>query len=422
MHRVTTLLRPLLTVTTLLASASLIQPTNRGPASWPQFGGPTRDFHAPSSVRLASAWPADGPERIWERLLGEGYWASWRTAIGCTRCSVATRRRWLRRSMPRPAARSGSTRGRPRRCRIQDLTQGPGPHATPLLTGAVVCVAGATGILHCLDRDTGAVRWRRDLVTSMGGTPVFRGYSSSPLAWRDMVVVAVGGDGHAVMAFRREDGREVWRAGQEGNTNSSPVLLDLGGVPQVVTFMERGFAAFDADTGVPRWSHPHPQRFEDNISLPLTRGRRVFGTSAMDGGARMIEVAVAGGRYEARGVWHQPRMGVYFTNVVWIDDHLYGSSGGLGPTFLTAIDAATGAITWQTRELTRASLIAADGKVVARTEDGELVLLRLSADSATVLARAPLLEAGPPVPPTLIDGVLYARDRTRIVAVALGAP
>ena len=39
---------------------------------WLRWGGPTLDFTVPG-VSLASAWPADGPPRLWTRTLGDGY-------------------------------------------------------------------------------------------------------------------------------------------------------------------------------------------------------------------------------------------------------------------------------------------------------------------------------------------------------------
>ncbi len=39
---------------------------------WPQWGGPNRDFVA-KTHGLADSWPEGGPERLWERELGDGY-------------------------------------------------------------------------------------------------------------------------------------------------------------------------------------------------------------------------------------------------------------------------------------------------------------------------------------------------------------
>ena len=39
---------------------------------WPQWGGPNRDFTV-TAPRLADAWPAGGPKRLWTRPLGAGH-------------------------------------------------------------------------------------------------------------------------------------------------------------------------------------------------------------------------------------------------------------------------------------------------------------------------------------------------------------
>jgi len=41
-------------------------------ATWPQWGGPHRDFTT-DSKGLAAAWPAGGPKKLWSRALGEGH-------------------------------------------------------------------------------------------------------------------------------------------------------------------------------------------------------------------------------------------------------------------------------------------------------------------------------------------------------------
>src|SRR5580692_26822 len=41
------------------------------PALWLQWGGPTRDFHYPSTS--IAAWKENGPRRLWDRQLGDGY-------------------------------------------------------------------------------------------------------------------------------------------------------------------------------------------------------------------------------------------------------------------------------------------------------------------------------------------------------------
>ena len=43
--------------------------------AWPQWGGPARNFVRTEvdARELATTWPAEGPRRLWQRPLGEGY-------------------------------------------------------------------------------------------------------------------------------------------------------------------------------------------------------------------------------------------------------------------------------------------------------------------------------------------------------------
>ena len=52
------------------AGAGLAQPPR--PDSWPQLGGPHRNFRVESAA-VAATWGENGPARLWSRRLGEGY-------------------------------------------------------------------------------------------------------------------------------------------------------------------------------------------------------------------------------------------------------------------------------------------------------------------------------------------------------------
>ena len=56
----------------LLSGLASLNLSAQTPSAWPQFGGPFRNFTAPSKG-LANAWPKEGPRKVWSRPLGEGY-------------------------------------------------------------------------------------------------------------------------------------------------------------------------------------------------------------------------------------------------------------------------------------------------------------------------------------------------------------
>jgi outer membrane protein assembly factor BamB len=91
------------------------------------------------------------------------------------------------------------------------MENGSGPHATPLVTENGVYAIGILANLLCLDKKTGKVIWSHDLLKEFKGTSMDRGYANSPIAYRENVILPVGGGGHAFMAFNQKTGRRGWK-------------------------------------------------------------------------------------------------------------------------------------------------------------------------------------------------------------------
>jgi hypothetical protein len=111
---------------------------------------------------------------------------------------------------------------------------------------------------------------------------------------------------------------------------------------------------------------------------------------------------------------------VHIGSIIRVGDTAYLSSGDFGPAFLTAVNVKTGAIVWQDRAFARAQLLYADHKLIILDEDGTLGIASVSPQGLKVLARASILEHLAWTPPTLVDKVLYVRDRKMIAAYHLG--
>lgn len=389
-------------------------PTQPTATDWPQWGGPTRDFVLPAG---GVDWTRATPRVIWRQALGEGY-----SGIAAVGDRLFTMYREAEDEVVVALdAETGETRWTHRypapMLAGMNPEQGPGPHATPLVAGGRVFAAGATGRLHALDARTGEVLWERRLIEDLGGTVVHRGYSSSPLAFGDWIVVQAGGDGHAITAFEAADGRIVWRGGSFDNVNSSPILAEVDGETQVVALGAAEVVGLDARTGVVRWSHPHPHRFRENIPTPVWFGGLLFVTSYADGGSRVLALDREEGRTRVRELWHHRRLRVYYTNVGRIGDVLYGSSGDSGPTVFTAANVNTGEVLWQTRDIARSNMVAVGQTLILRDDTGQLVSATPGADGPLIHWSTALLAAGPPTPPTLRGTRIYLRDRREILAL-----
>lgn len=402
-------------LTALLACAAL----HAASLEWPQFGGPHRNFTA-DTKGLANSWPAAGPRRLWSRDLGDGYsgiavdgpvlYTMYRRGSDEVTLAAATatgKTIWEH-------AENASFRGG------MAMENGPGPHATPLVTADCVFAVGILARLNCLDKKTGRVIWSHDLWREFNGTPMDRGYSGSPIAWKNTVIMMVGGAGHALMAFNQKDGKVVWQQLDFPNSPSSPLLINVDGQDQLAAILGDDIVGVNPDSGGLLWKHSHPTSWHLNISLPLwTAGNTLFVSSAYNGGCVALELHLVNGKTQVHELWSNNRMRVHIGNLLRIGNTLYGSSGDFGPAPLTALDAATGKVLWQDRTLPKATFLYADGKLIAVDEDGNLTLATVSSAGLKVLSRVELLRSNAWTAPSLVGTALYVRDRHTLMALDL---
>jgi len=243
--------------------------------SWPQFGGPERDFRVVAPD--IEPWGEGGPVKLWERELGDGY--SGIVASGGVLYTMCRPSAWfgLRTGAEELAVAIDADSGRTiweHREPVEELPgmnleHGPGPHSTPLLADGRVYTVGVTGRLQALDARTGAVAWSKELWKDLGGKVMDRGYSCSPLAWRDTVIVAVGARDAGLAAFSRSDGVLRWKSPALAVSPSSPVVVDVDGEEQLLYFAADEVVGLDPATGARLWGHPHSTSYGLNIALPV---------------------------------------------------------------------------------------------------------------------------------------------------------
>ena len=403
----------------LFLVSALALPCAAQTLDWPQWGGPHRNFV--SEVKgLAAAWPEGGPRRLWARELGEGYSA---IAAAGERLYTMTRR-GDREVVVALDAETGKTVWEYAYdapfSKEYSMENGPGPHATPTVAGERVFAAGATGKLHALDRRTGKLLWAHDLMNEYKGTIRVNGFACSPLAYRDTVIMQVGGAGNSLMAFAQRDGRVVWKRHDFRNSPSSPLLVDVDGEEQLVAFMYDALVGVRPSDGELLWSQPHASEFGLNVSTPVWGdGNLLFISSSYGGGSRVFKLTRAGGKTTAEQVWAHQLMRVHYGNAVRLGDFVYASSGDFGTAPLTAVNVRTGKIAWRDRTLARASLVSAEGRLIILDEDGNLLLATPTAEGLKVHSKVALLGSNAWTVPTLAGTRLYVRDRKSVVALDL---
>ncbi len=395
---------------------------------WPQFGGPHRNFTA-DTAKLPASWPAEGPKKLWTRPLGEGYsgiaidngtlYTMYRTRDNevVVALNAATGKTLWEHSYP--ASTSGLA-----------LENGPGPHATPLVLGDRVYTVGILAMMHAFEKKSGKLLWAKDLYKDFpGATKMGRGYACSPMAYKNTIILQVGGSGHALVALNPADGSLVWGKNDFGNAPSSPMLINLQGQDQIVAFMDDGgsgqahgiVAGFDPNNGELLWSHPHKTSWVLNIALTVWGHDGILVISPAYGTvARGLQLSREGGKTKVDELWYNNRMRVHHGTMVRVGPYIYGSSGDFGPAPLMAVNARTGEIKWQERAFSKANFVYAGGKFIVLDEDGGLALATFSAGGVEVLSRTHLLSHNAWTAPSLAGTKLYVRDRSQIMALDVG--
>jgi outer membrane protein assembly factor BamB len=387
--------------------------------AWTQWGGPYRNFHT-EARGIKDTWPAAGPRVVWKRALGDGY------------SSTAVENGVLYTMYGKPGqevvlaanAESGNTlweHATPVTFQSDAPEMGNGPYSTPLIAGGRLFTTGVAGRMQCLDTKTGKVLWTQDLWRDHGGSRLMYGYASSPIAFRDTVIVPVGGRSKSVMAFKQADGSVAWARHDFGNVYSSPVLIDVGGLEQLAILMDGAMLALNPLNGDLQWQVPFKADYSIAVATPVWGpDNLLFISSEYNGGSKVIELQRDGLQTRATELWSSNRLRLHHGNAIRIGQAIYFSSGGKGSqAILSAVDARSGKIHWQQRSIQKATFVWADGKLITLDQDGNLMMAHPSTEGFRITATAPLLTNLSWTPPALVGTRLYLRDRRTMMAVDL---
>ncbi|HEU4871651.1 MAG TPA: PQQ-binding-like beta-propeller repeat protein [Pyrinomonadaceae bacterium] len=403
---------------TLFASFLLLSVSAQAQSDWTQWGGPNRDFVI-NSKGLAATWPATGPKQVWSRPLGAGHSAilasgnTLYTTYGVDEQEVVIAL----------AADTGKTIWEYKYASPSagmNYEYGIGPHSTPLLVGDLLYSVGATGKLFALDKKTGKVAWSHDLWKEYGGTKMDRGYSCSPIAYKNTIILTLGGQGQTLIAFNQKDGTVAWKNQTLDMSPSSPIIVNVDGQDQLIAFLGKVVAGLDPNNGNLIWTHPHVTEWGLNISVPVWgKDNLLFISSAYSGGSRVLKLTQKDGKMNVAEVWASRRMRLHHGTAIRIGDYVYGSSGDFGPAFFAAVNVKTGEIAYQDRSFPKSNLVLAGERLIILDEDGNLALATASPTELKVISKVSVLKNLAWTVPTLVGTKLYLRDRRTITALDL---
>ena len=377
-------------------------------ADWPGFRGPKRDGVVRGS-QIKTDWSTSPPVELWRHPIGPA-WSSFSVRGG----RIYTQEQ---RGPDEIVSCYDLATGKPvwkhrDAARFYESNAGPGPRATPTLHDGRVYTLGATGILNALDAGTGNEVWSRNTVTDTGAKIPHWGIAGSPLIVGDIVVVAAAG---TLAAYDLATGKPRWTGAAGGMSYSSPHLVTIGGVQQIVLLSATGATGVSLADGSRLWEHPWPgvpivqPNFADNGDLLIAVSE--------SSGTRRLAVAQGSNGWTAEERWTSEELNPYFNDFVILDGHAYGFNG----SSLVSIDLADGKRKWKGGGYGNGQVVLlADQKaLLVLSEQGELALVKAVPDQFTELGRFQALKGKTWNHPVLVDDIVLVRNGEEMAAFRL---
>ena len=344
-------------------------------------------------------------------------------------------------------------------------------HASPIVWGRHIFVITAIKekkqrLLLCLDRKNGKILWQRVVLESplerinslnsyASSTPAtdgqrvyvsflgrdkmyvaaydfdgnmvwdvrpgvfssMHGYCSSPVLWKDKVIVNGDHDGPSyIVALSRATGRTIWKTPRPNRTRSycTPIIRQIHGRNQMVLSGTMCVASYDPDTGEQHWLIDGPT--EQFVASLVYNGELLFMTCGFP--KRFIQAI----RPDGRG-------NVTDTHVLWQKDRdcsYVPSPIAFGPYFLvvadngvaTCFEAKTGKSCWRERlgPHYSASLVSANGLVYFLSDKGVMTVVK-PGEKLEVVARNELGE-NTYASPAISDGQIFLRGAKHLYCIS----
>jgi outer membrane protein assembly factor BamB len=152
-----------------------------------------------------------------------------------------------------------------------------GPRCTPTVHEGKVYTLGAEGNLLCFDADSGKVVWEKELKKEYKTKSALWGYAAHPLIDGKKLVTLVGGDGSHVVAFDKDTGKELWKAGSQAEQGYSPVMItEAGGKRQMIVSGTKAIYSLDPEKGERYWTTPFEVDNGCIVMTPVRSGDHLF--------------------------------------------------------------------------------------------------------------------------------------------------
>ena len=376
----------------------LLSPVGLPADDWPQWRGPNRDG-VYSETGLLESFPAEGLNIRWRVPVGWGFSSP---VVAQGRVFVSDARLENPNVHEQVLCFDEATGKSLWTCSHEAVYpdwefvagQEQGPNATPVIADGKVYALGPLGHrLFCLQADSGALLWKKDLADEYQ-IEESAAISASPLIEGKLLILLIGGKPDAgVVALDKDSGNEVWKSLDEYAAHSSPIMITSGGSRQLIVWTLKSVTGLDPATGKPLWREKFNAGGSANVvSTPVFSDNRLLVNGLM--------LKLDAEKPSASVLWpdRPPQRHLNSTSTALLrGDYLFASESS---GELVCRNASTGKEVWRTDKAndskyaanTSIHLTLNGDSVLLFNDRGELIRARLTAEGYHEISRVGLIE------------------------------
>lgn len=382
---------------------------------WPQWRGPNRDG-AMASFREPATWP-EALKSQWKVEVGLGYATP--LLVG-QRLYLFTRQgeeevmSALDPSTGKVIWRTGYAM--PFTPMKATARHGAGPKSTPAYANGRLFSLGMMNHVTAFDATTGKQLWQAPATKAQ---PMYH-TAMSPIVEGNLVIVHVGGPGDAALtAFDVATGAPRWTWTGDSPAYGSPIVADLAGTRQLITFTHQYLVGVSVASGELLWRRPFRTPSDTSAQTPIVFRDTII-QNGRDNGVTAFRVVQRGGTWGTDDVWQTKDVSLHMTNGVAVDGVLYGLSHlNAGQYF--GLDLVTGQVLWRSepRQAENAAIVRGADTIFALEDDGELVVMKAGRAAMNVVKRYDVADSATWAQPAISGNRLFVKDLSHLTLWAL---
>ncbi len=392
-----------------------------GPKDFPAFRGIKRDGVV-AFARLETDWASYPPQVLWQQPCPGGYGG---VAVAGN-IAVTLQQRGQQEVIVCYDRATGRERWNyPYDAYYRDaMKMGDGPRSTPTIHDGRIFTLGGTGELVCVTAQ-GKLVWSVNILDDSQAKNIKWGMTGSPLIVDDLVVAHAGIDPEkpapgSLVAFEQKTGKKRWGVGTRRAGYSSPQLVTLANVPQILVFDGEGLVSYD-QAGKELWNIPWITKYDMNMIQPVVIGGDSVLISAepSEGCAlyRFQAPTTKSDSWTVENRWKAKTLGARYANPVTDNKQIFALHGLRGE--LRCLDAESGKIRWKGGEHGPGQMLLTKDALLVVSDEGVVTLHATDGAAHPELARFPVFNDKTWNTPALAGDQLFVRNQDKIACLKL---